>query len=74
MDTQLPQVSNQREDDLVTLAEVAEILRVPVNTVRWWRHQGTGPRFFKLGRHLVTTHGDLRRWISTQRAAADSTV
>jgi hypothetical protein len=54
-------------EDLLTLAEVAEILRVPVNTMRWWRQRGVGPEFFKIGRHLVTTVGDVRRFIREQR-------
>src|SRR3954469_16474862 len=42
-------------EELLTLSEVAEILKVPINTLRWWRQLGTGPEFFKIGRHLVTT-------------------
>jgi hypothetical protein len=56
-------------EDLLTLAEVAEILRVPINTLRWWRQIGNGPDFFKIGRHLVTTVGDVRRFIREQRQA-----
>ncbi len=56
-------------EDLLTLSEVADILRVPVNTLRWWRQIGTGPDFFKIGRHLVTTVGDVRRFIREQRRA-----
>lgn len=56
-------------EELLTLAEVAEILRVPVNTLRWWRQNDTGPDFFKIGRHLVTTVGDVRRFILEQRRA-----
>ena len=56
-------------EELLTLVEVAEILRVPVNTLRWWRHNDTGPDFFKIGRHLVTTVGDVRRFIREQRRA-----
>ena len=59
-----------KDDDLLTLAEVAAILRVPVNTVRWWRQLGDGPRFFKIGRHLVITIGDLRTWIEDQKHQA----
>jgi hypothetical protein len=58
------------DDDFLTLAEVAEILRVPVNTLRWWRQRGDGPPFFKIGRHLVTTIGDLRSWIQEQKQQA----
>lgn len=55
------------DDDLLTLAEVAEILRVPVNTLRWWRQLGEGPVFFKIGRHLVTRAGDVRAYIDEAR-------
>jgi hypothetical protein len=52
------------------LDDVAETLRTPVNNVRWWRQEGTGPEFFKIGRRLYTTVGDLRTFISTQRLAS----
>jgi hypothetical protein len=29
-------------DELLTLCEAAEGLRVPINTLRWWRQTGTG--------------------------------
>jgi hypothetical protein len=58
------------DEDFLTLPEVAEILRVPVNTLRWWRQRGDGPPFFKVGRHLVTTIGDLRAWIQEQKQQA----
>ncbi len=60
----------RHEDELLTLDEVAEILQTSPNTVRWWRQLGTGPEFFKIGRRLYTTVGDLRRFIREQRLAA----
>lgn len=57
-------------EELLTLSEVAEILKVPVNTLRWWRQRNTGPEFFKMGRRLVTTVGDVRRFIRQQRRGA----
>jgi hypothetical protein len=60
----------RHDDELLTLDDVAEILRTPVNTVRWWRQEGTGPEFFKIGRRLYTTVGDLRTFIRTQRLAS----
>lgn len=60
------------DEDFLTLSEVAAILRVPVNTLRWWRQRGDGPAFFKIGRHLVTTIGDLRAWIEEQKQGANS--
>ena len=53
----------RHDDELLTLDEVAEILKTSENTVRWWRQIGTGPEFVKIGRRLYTTVGDLRRWI-----------
>ena len=53
--------------DFLTLPEVADILRVPVNTLRWWRQQGAGPAYFKIGRRLVTTVGDLKAWVEEQK-------
>ena len=47
----------RHEDELLTLDEVAEILQTSPNTVRWWRQLGTGPEFFKIGRHLYATVG-----------------
>ena len=61
-------------EELLTLSEAAEILKVPVNTLRWWRQLGTGPEFFKIGRHLVTTVGDVRQFIRRQRHAAQSAI
>jgi hypothetical protein len=29
-------------DELLTLTEVADLVRVPVATLRYWRHLGTG--------------------------------
>ncbi len=57
-------------EELLTLSEVAEILRTPENTLRWWRQKGSGPEFFKIGRRLVTTVGDVRRFMREQRRAA----
>lgn len=39
-------------DELLTNHEVAEVLKVSVNTVDWWRCQGKGPRYIKLGKGL----------------------
>lgn len=36
-------IPESADGDLLTLAEVAAILRVPINTLRWWRQRGSGP-------------------------------
>ena len=40
------------DTDLLTITEAAALLRTPVATLRWWRHQGTGPASFRIGRRV----------------------
>ena len=58
-------------DELLTISEVAAIVRAPIATLRYWRHLGTGPRSFRLGRRVVYRLGDLRAWIDAQADASD---
>lgn len=53
-------------DEFLTLAEVARLLRVPPATVRYWRHQHTGPRSFRIGRHVRYRQSDVLHWIARQ--------
>ena len=55
-----------REPELLTITEAAELLRAPVATLRYWRHLGTGPRSFRLGRRVLYSRADLRTWIDAQ--------
>jgi excisionase family DNA binding protein len=54
----------------LTTQEVAEILRTSAETVRYWRHIGTGPKSFKAGRRVLYAGEDVDAWIGEQRAAA----
>jgi excisionase family DNA binding protein len=58
--------------ELLTIAEAAELLRAPVATLRYWRHLGTGPCSFRLGRRVLYRRDDLLGWIDTQRGQAGS--
>lgn len=58
-------------DPLLTLAEVAERLRVPIATVRWWRANHAGPRTFKIGRHVMSRESDVNAFIDEQRQRGD---
>ena len=57
-----------REPELLTITEAAEQLRAPVATLRYWRHLGTGPPSFRLGRRVLYRRDDLHDWIAQQRA------
>ena len=52
--------------DLLTITEAAAIVRAPVATLRYWRHVGTGPRSFRLGKRVVYKAEDVRAWIDEQ--------
>jgi excisionase family DNA binding protein len=58
--------------ELLTIAEAAQLLRAPVATLRYWRHLGTGPRSFRLGRRVLYRRDDLHTWIDAQRRQADT--
>ena len=53
-------------DELLTIGEVADIVRVPVATLRYWRHLGTGPRSFRVGRGVRYWHNEVTTWLQTQ--------
>jgi predicted DNA-binding transcriptional regulator AlpA len=55
--------------ELLTLAEVAAVLRTPVATLRYWRHLGVGPDGFRLGRRVVYRREDVNRWLAQQQQA-----
>ena len=55
-----------RDDELLTIGEVADIVRVPVATLRYWRHLGTGPRSFRIGRGVRYWHNEVTTWLQSQ--------
>ena len=57
---------------LLTLDETATYLRTPVATLRYWRHLGTGPRGFRVGRRVMFRREDVEGWLS-ERLEAEST-
>lgn len=59
-------------DDLLSTAEVATLIRTPSSTLRYWRHQGTGPRSAKLGRRVVYRRAEVVAWLDAQFAQADN--
>jgi DNA-binding transcriptional MerR regulator len=57
----------ERIDALLTIEEVAELLRMPVASLRYWRVLGTGPRGFIIGRRLRYIRQDVLDWLDGQR-------
>lgn len=55
--------------ELLTINELAEYLRVPVDTLRKWRVQGKGPRGARVGKHVRYRRAEVERWLTQQEAA-----
>lgn len=53
-------------DELLTLPEVAALIRVPVATLRYWRHLGSGPQSFRIGRTVRYWRSDVYQWLESQ--------
>lgn len=53
--------------DYITTDELAAIVRSPVETIRYWRHVGKGPRSFKIGRRVLYSRADVETWIAQQK-------
>lgn len=53
----------------LTTNDVAALLRAAPETVRYWRHKGTGPASFKVGRRVLYDQADVEAWIEAQRNA-----
>jgi hypothetical protein len=64
-------MNNQDQDhdhdhDLLTIEEAVTILRTPKAILRFWRHLGTGPHSFRLGRRVLYRANDLHQWVNAQ--------
>ncbi|WP_041791787.1 helix-turn-helix domain-containing protein [Microlunatus phosphovorus] len=56
----------ETSDRLMTLAELAEMLGIPVNTLYGWRCRGEGPPGYRIGRHIRYRRAAVETWLETQ--------
>lgn len=54
---------------LLSSAQVAEMLGIAENTVRYWRHVGRGPAALPVGGRVRYVRTDVLAWLRTERAA-----
>jgi predicted DNA-binding transcriptional regulator AlpA len=50
----------------MTTNQVSTETGIPAATLRYWRHSGTGPASFSLGKRVVYRRSEVDRWISEQ--------
>lgn len=51
---------------LMTNQELAELVRVPVATVRAWRYKNEGPAGIRVGRHVRYRESEVQRWLESK--------
>ena len=51
---------------LWNVQQVSEFLGIPVQTLYMWRYQGTGPKAYRLGRHLRYAPAEILRWLEEE--------
>lgn len=52
------------------MTALAEVLDVPVLTIRKWRAQGTGPKGIRVGKHVRYLPEEVERWLAQQAEVA----
>lgn len=72
MTTARQDTDTHEHDEMLTIDEAAQFLRVPVATMRYWRYCGTGPFSFKIQRHVRYWRSDLVLWRAEQGRASGS--
>lgn len=55
--------------EIVGMEWVSARTGIPINTLRYYRQNGTGPKCFKLGRRVVYDVADVEAWINEARSA-----
>lgn len=56
-----------RDDQLLSVEDLAEYLDVPVKTIYSWRHHKTGPSGIRIGKHLRFRWSDVEQWLTDLR-------
>jgi excisionase family DNA binding protein len=60
--------SETRLPDLLSVAELAAYLGVPISTIHYWRGKELAPPALKIGKQLRFRAADVARWLDERRA------
>ncbi len=53
-------------EPLMTVADLSEMLNIPINTLYGWRARGEGPVGYRVGRHVRYRRSAVVAWLETQ--------
>lgn len=54
-------------NQLLTIDDLAEMLKVPKQTLYAWRYRSEGPLGHRIGRHVRYRLTDVDEWLTSQR-------
>jgi excisionase family DNA binding protein len=52
--------------EFLSTQALAARLNVPIGTLYSWRYKGTGPKAYRIGKHLRYRWEDVMAWLETQ--------
>jgi excisionase family DNA binding protein len=61
-------------EPLLSVAELADYLGLPVATIYDWRSHGAGPVAHRIGKHVKFALTDVRAWLDGRREAPSQPV
>jgi excisionase family DNA binding protein len=61
-------MERQDQQEIMTTAEVADMLQVSVSTLKYWLYCDKAPASIKIGKHRRFRRSDVQRWIDEHTA------
>lgn len=65
------QAGNRQIETLLDERDVARWIRVSVATLRYWRGEGKGPRYRKVGQLVRYAPSDVHDWLNSRPAGGE---
>lgn len=65
------ETGEQTIESLLDERDVARWIRVSVATLRYWRGEGKGPRYRKVGQLVRYSPSDVQDWLNTRPAGGE---
>jgi predicted DNA-binding transcriptional regulator AlpA len=65
------EAGNRHIETLLDERDVARWIRVSVATLRYWRGEGKGPRYRKVGQLVRYAPSDVQDWLDTRPAGGE---
>ena len=69
--TEVGEAGNRQIETLLDERDVARWIRVSVATLRYWRGEGKGPRYRKVGQLVRYSPSDVQDWLNRRPAGGE---